>query len=170
MPDKPGKHDEPSREHWTDLFLSAFNSQLTAARLENTDGIYDIHTNVLQYPAHLQPTHARWEVIDDRENAGETDKIDGLPHLDPVYGRNFRIHDLCLDSAPESWYATAGPGGENRGLSSIPASILEELPEDCLKAFEEARDREAEWRGQWHTEREDGLRARLLPSFEWFPK
>jgi chromatin structure-remodeling complex protein RSC7 len=132
--------------------------------------VYDIHTNVMQYPAHMQPTHARWELVDDQENTEDDDKVERLPHLDPVYGRNFRIHDLCLESAPESWFASAGPDYGDTGLSSIPPNILDELPEDCLQAFEEAKSREAEWRGRWHTEQQDGLRASLLPSFEWFPK
>jgi len=124
----------------------------------------------MQYPSHLQPTHARWQLVDDQENTEHFDKAERLPLLDPVYGRNFRIHDLCLESVPESWFSSAGPAGEDTGLSSIPAGILEELPEDCLQAFEDARTRETEWRGKWHTEKQDGLRARLLPSFEWFPK
>jgi len=118
----------------------------------------------------MQPTHARWELVNDQENAEEADKTARLPHLDSVYGRNFRIHDLCLESVPESWFATAGFTGEDIGLSSIPSAIVDELPAECLLAFQEARKREAEWRGKWHTEQQDGLRARLLPSFEWFPK
>ena len=118
----------------------------------------------------MQPTHARWELVDDQENIEDVDKAEGLPHLEPVYGRTFRIHDLCLESAPESWYGTAGFDCEGTGLSSIPSSVLEELPADCLQVFEEAKAREDEWRGKWRTERQDGLRARLLPSFEWFPK
>ncbi|EXJ57377.1 hypothetical protein A1O7_07724 [Cladophialophora yegresii CBS 114405] len=149
---------------------SRFNSQLAAARLDNRDGAYEIHTNVMQYPAHMQPTHARWEVIVDQAEAEDVDKEERLPRLDPVYGRNFRIHDLCLESRPESWFVTAGPGTDNAALSSIPSSILEELPAECLRAFEAAKAREFEWRAKWHTEQQDGLRARLLPSFEWFPK
>ena len=161
---------EPSPEYSTNLSDSRFNSQLTAARLQNLNGAYDIHTNVMQYPAHTQPTHARWEVVDDQQSTANLDKVETLSHLDPVYGRNFRIHDLCVEAPSESWFATAGPDSKDGGLSSISASILEELPTNCLQAFEEAKTRETEWRGKWHTEREDGLRARLLPSFEWFPK
>jgi chromatin structure-remodeling complex protein RSC7 len=149
---------------------SRFNSQLAASRRENTDGVYDIHTNVMQFPANMQPTHARWELVVDHESTIEPEQKDGLPHLDPVYGRNFRIHDLCVESAPESWFAPAGVDGADGGLSSIPPAIIEELPADCLLAFREARMREEDWRSKWHTEGRDGLRARLLPSFEWFPK
>jgi chromatin structure-remodeling complex protein RSC7 len=124
----------------------------------------------MQYPAHLQSTHARWELVIDQENKEDHDKAEKLPHLAPVYGRNFRIHDLCLESAPESWLSPRGLEGEDTGLSSIPPNILEELPEECLQAFQKAKAQESEWRGKWHTEQQDGLRARPLPSFEWFPK
>ncbi|KIX03142.1 uncharacterized protein Z518_06693 [Rhinocladiella mackenziei CBS 650.93] len=149
---------------------SRFNSMLTAARLENLHGVYDIHTNVMHWPAHMQPTHARWEVVDDEDDADGLEQKTRLPHLDPVYGRNFRIHDLCLESAPESWLGKTGPNEEDTGLSSIPSTILEELPVECLRSFEEAKAREALWRGKWHTEQVDGLRAQFLPSVEWYPK
>lgn len=124
----------------------------------------------MQWPSHLQPTHARWELVDDRNNTGSSNSPGRLPRLDPVYGRNFRIHDLCLESAPESWFGTTGLDEELDGLSSIPPTVLEELPADCLRSFQEAKAREAKWREKWHTERIDGLRAHLLPSVEWFPK
>ena len=43
--------------------FSRFNSTLTAARRQNLDGFYDPHTNIMQYPRIMQPTHARWEQI-----------------------------------------------------------------------------------------------------------
>jgi len=118
----------------------------------------------------MQPTHARWELVNDEYDAEASAKTSRLPPLDPVYGRNFRIHDLCLESAPESWLGRPGPDAEGEGLASIPPKILEELPEDSLAAFQEAKVREAEWRGKWHSERVDGLRARFLPSIDWYPK
>ncbi|OJD23981.1 hypothetical protein ACJ73_04660 [Blastomyces percursus] len=42
---------------------SRFNSTILAARRENLDGQYDIHTNTIQYPKIMQPTHVRWEAI-----------------------------------------------------------------------------------------------------------
>ncbi|KKK11970.1 nuclear localization protein [Aspergillus rambellii] len=38
-----------------------FNSAILHARRQTLDGIYDIHTNIMQYPKIMQPTHARWE-------------------------------------------------------------------------------------------------------------
>ncbi len=109
-------------------------------------------------------------MVDDERVSEEPSKASRFPHLDAVYGRNFRIHDVCLESAPESWLGKPGPDAEGEGLASIPPTVLEELPVDCLTAFEEARAREAEWRGKWHSERVDGLRAHFLPSVDWYPK
>lgn len=41
--------------------FSNYNALISHARRANLDGYYDIHTNVLQYPKIMQPTHARWE-------------------------------------------------------------------------------------------------------------
>ncbi|KIW10426.1 hypothetical protein PV08_11390 [Exophiala spinifera] len=149
---------------------SRFNSMLAAARSTNVDGVYDIHTNSMHWPSHMQPTHARWDVVDDENDVESAENTSTLPRLDPVFGRNFRIHDLCLESAPESWLGRPGPDGDGEGLSTIPSTVLEELPADCLVPFEEAKAREANWRSKWHSEQVGGLRARLLPSVDWYPK
>lgn len=155
----------------TDLWRSRFNASLTAARKETWQGLYDIHTNVMQWPRHMQPTHARWSRVDETTGSrGEDTSTNGaLPRLDSVYARHFRIHDLCLQSAPDSTLGSPG-ADENEGLSTISDDVLEELPVDCLGAFEEAKARETKWRNQWHSERIDGLRAHFLPSVEWYPK
>lgn len=143
---------------------------LAAARGTNIDGVYDIHTNSMHWPSHMQPTHARWDVVDDENDIEGAEKTATLPHLDPVFARNFRIHDLCLESAPESWLGRPGHNEDVEGLSSIPPAILEELPADCLIAFEDAKAREANWRNKWQSERVNGFRAQLLPSVDWYPK
>ncbi|KAL4780935.1 chromatin remodelling complex Rsc7/Swp82 subunit-domain-containing protein [Aspergillus varians] len=38
-----------------------FNSVLSHTRQQNLKGVYDIHTNLIQYPRTMQPSHARWE-------------------------------------------------------------------------------------------------------------
>ncbi|KAB8214830.1 chromatin remodelling complex Rsc7/Swp82 subunit-domain-containing protein [Aspergillus novoparasiticus] len=40
---------------------SHYNSILSNVRRENLGGVYDIHTNAMQYPKIMQPSHARWE-------------------------------------------------------------------------------------------------------------
>lgn len=139
-------------------------------RSRHSHGVYDIHTNSMQRPGHMQPTHAKWEMVDDKNVDGSAQMQGRLPPLDPVYARSFGIHDLCLHSAPESWLGTTDSYKEEIGLASIPPTVLEELPVECLRHFEEAKAREADWRSKWHTEAVDGLRARLHSTVDWYPK
>ncbi|KAI9803022.1 MAG: hypothetical protein M1825_002255 [Sarcosagium campestre] len=48
---------------------SRFNSDLVALRRLNLDGVYDPHTNTMLHPQTTQPTHCRWERIDDSAGA-----------------------------------------------------------------------------------------------------
>ena len=129
----------------------------------------------MQWPKNLQPTHARWERVADGFQEPNDNIINGttnhrLSHLDPIYGRNFRIHDLYLESAPESSFSAPGADHTAEGLSSVPDQVLSELPTDCLMAFQQAREREVSWKTKWLTESVDGQRAHFLPSVEWYPK
>lgn len=45
------------------IVSSRFNSVLANVRRENLEGVYDVHTNYIQYPKIMQPTHARWEAV-----------------------------------------------------------------------------------------------------------
>ncbi|KAI9678878.1 MAG: hypothetical protein M1829_001862 [Trizodia sp. TS-e1964] len=40
-----------------------FNSSLTVTRRQNNSGVYDPHTNFMQMPAIMQPTHVRWKQL-----------------------------------------------------------------------------------------------------------
>ncbi|KAJ5551302.1 Chromatin-remodelling complex RSC SWI/SNF subunit Rsc7/Swp82 [Penicillium sp. DV-2018c] len=42
---------------------SNYNTKLTEMRRANLAGVYDVHTNIMQYPKIMQPTHARWERV-----------------------------------------------------------------------------------------------------------
>jgi chromatin structure-remodeling complex protein RSC7 len=148
---------------------SQFNSALVQARKANLDGLYDIHTNAMQWPRHMQSTHGHWEKVDDRDADDEEEEY-RLPHLDPVYSRNFRIHDFAMEASPDSNLVPPGMEWDENSLSSIPTEILDELPLDCLEALKQAQSRESEWRDKWKSEKRDGLRANFLPSLEWYPK
>lgn len=126
----------------------------------------------------MQPTHARWEAVDTQAHptvdvtstAREISKLSmNLPKLDPVYARNFRIHDLCLESAPDSALGPPGIGYDQGSLTNIPQHVLDELPAECLQAFQQAKNREIDWKSQWRTESIDGMRAHFLPAAAWFP-
>lgn len=156
---------------------SRFNSALRAARDENRNGVYDIHTNVIQWPAILQPTHARWEVVVD-ENDNENndvstqrgDSTSKFSRLPSVYARNFRIHDLCLEGAPQSDLPDPGYSFQQLTLSDLPPNVLDELPQDCRSALDDAVMREKEWRSRWLNEATDGHRAHIISSVDWYPK
>lgn len=172
---------------WLTL-LSRFNSNLAAVRRENSEGLYDIHTNTVQWPRTMQPTHARWESVErERDNGrydekkqlangsnGDQDDIDQelssiFKDLNPVYPRNFMINDLSLEGAPESTFGPPGLDNDPRSLASLPRDILNELPADCRQPFEEAKARELSWTSKWTTESADGKRGRFMPTVEWFP-
>ena len=147
---------------------SRFNSGLKAIRDSNNDGVYDIHTNIMQFPSNLQPTHARWQQVHDEEPVDTLSSR--FAKLEPVYTKNFRIHDLWLESAPSTNMALPGLSTAGPKLASIPTDILDELPSDCRQAFDQAAVQEMQWRSQWLNESEDGQRAHILSSVDWFPK
>ncbi|KZF19669.1 hypothetical protein L228DRAFT_270991 [Xylona heveae TC161] len=67
---------------------SRFNTTLLAGRRQTLDGVYDPHTNLMHYPAMMQPTHARWEPIppsladgDSHEHDNFSQEINGTEHL-----------------------------------------------------------------------------------------
>jgi chromatin structure-remodeling complex protein RSC7 len=149
---------------------SRFNSSLASARNFNFDGLYEIHTNSTQWPSHLMSTHGRWEKLDDSQPDNSACITRRLPQLKPVYARNFRIHDLCLESPAESNLGRPGVYLQNDKMRSLLPQVHEDLPEDCLTALREAQQLEAAWQTKWSCERKDGLRANFLPSVDWYPK
>ncbi len=162
---------------------SKFNSSLAAARRYNLDGVYDVHTNVMQYPKIVQPTHARWEQIpppemqdpdtvkvvsstishiEDRDEAANTI----FPPIPPVYTRNFMISDTFYTTPASSTFGYPGPDDDvldvgPKGLYSVSEDVLATLPEDCRKSFIETRAKETEWKESWGNEKDDSKRARL---------
>ena len=156
------------------MLHSRFNASLGALRRKNLNGIYDTHTNIMQYPRTMQPTHAKWIQIDDnkveadsrllREEAEENQHADSMfTPVKPVYSRNYMIVDTVYESAPSSSYGVPGPDGEIHdlgfnGLSSVSEEIKAELPPECLAAFEKALANEMQWKTQWGTESTDSSR------------
>ena len=160
------------------LKSSRFNQALTAVRKNNFDGVYDVQTNTIQYSKVTQPTHARWEIIKDEESIPQNGKTANgvsheertaeLPELSSVYSRNFRIHDLCLEGAPQSQLGLPGLDRNNTSIWNVPRTVLDELPPKCLRSLEDARESEVDWRSRWLTENLDGKRTQFLPTSSWF--
>ena len=130
----------------------------------------------MQYPKTMQPTHARWEQIDDNAvqaklritNGHTEDHEDGEDHtiftpVKPIYSKNFMIVDTVYESAPFVNLGVPGPDGDTydlgfNGLSSVPDDIKAELPPECLKAFEDALEKEMQWKNKWEAESQSAHR------------
>lgn len=155
-------------EHSRDA--STFNSSLSAARKHNINGIYDIHTNTVQYPAALQPTHARAIQIAPSEEEAVADE--NFPPVPTLVSRNFLVHDIHMETPPTGIAPTSyqKPYQEEvdlaadflapfRGLSAVSDEITDLLPPECRAAFLEAQGKEKEWHGRWKNEK-DGMSRR----------
>ena len=73
------------------------------------------------------------------------------------------IVDTVFESALSTNYGVPGPDGDVHdlgfnGLSSVSDDIKAELPLECLKAFEEALEKEMQWKNKWGTETSDAHR------------
>lgn len=91
-----------------------------------------------------------------------------------VVSRNYLVTDVCYESPPISNLGVPGPDGDvddlgPNGLSTIDKDVLDELPEDCRRAFEEARGAELAWKNRWDTEQTHGSRGKLRIGFNGFP-
>ncbi len=169
---------------------SRFNSSLANSRRQNLNGAYDVHTNVMQYPKIMQPTHARWEQVSpliqkspvlpnpaDRVNrgndggggtvAGPDSTAEALfPDIPPVFTRNFMITDTYYVTPVSSTLGYPGPDEHivdvgPGGLTHISEHVLAALPEDCRQYFLKARSEERVWKESWAGENDDSARAKL---------
>lgn len=91
-----------------------------------------------------------------------------------IVSRNFLITDTVFESPAVSNLGVPGPDGDiddlgPNGLTDISQAVIDELPEDCRAAFEEARSRELGWKSKWGSEVGDGCRASLRIGFNGFP-
>ncbi|KAL8404909.1 hypothetical protein RB594_009698 [Gaeumannomyces avenae] len=161
---------------------SNFNAILTSMRKANLAGVYDVHTNVMQYPAIMQPTHARVEHVP-LEPAAPAEPLDThdddpppatlFKPLPPNIPRNFRVVDVALETppggvAPASYDLRpneVGGAGDSpdflspfRGLAAVPDDVRDLLPAECRAAFDEAVAREKGWHARWGPEREVACR------------
>lgn len=135
------------------------------------------------YPQVMQPTHARWEQIPPPSIETDSDHklltngtTDGTSISQPssptmftpvpaVVSRNFTVVDTAFSAPPLTTGGYPGPDGAiqdsasgSTGLDSIPDDIVAELPEDCRREFERAREEERKWKGQWGSEVMSGCR------------
>lgn len=99
-----------------------------------------------------------------------------FPPIPAVISRNFAVIDTHYTSPPLSNPGFPGPDNlitdptsGSTGLSSIPAELVDELPEECRQAFEAERQRELEWKGQWGAEAQSCMRGGLRVGLAGWP-
>lgn len=137
-----------------------FNTQINAIRRRNNKGVYDIHTNTVQYPTIMQPTAARIEQIPPVAADSADDSSQVFPPLSPNILRNFTVVDTYCENPPAGISALsydkrsadlvdAGSDsnflGPFRGLGAVADDVKECLPAECREAFEEALAYEKNW-------------------------
>ena len=163
------------------IVSSRFNSTLIGARRANLNGVYNIHTNFMFYPAIMQPTHARIERVVDSEEPSETSSSSAVfPPLKPIVSRNFLVTDIHLETPPTGISAasydvpfrTSAPDramsaqsdflSSFQGLTAVPDEIRDLLPEDCRNAFDKAIDNETRWHSRWGDEVDKASRGGLV--------
>jgi chromatin structure-remodeling complex protein RSC7 len=96
-----------------------------------------------------------------------------VPH---VVSRNYTVVDTAYVAPPITTLGFPGPDGAifdptsgPSGLSAIPDDLVDELPEDCKLAFEAAKKQEADWKRQWGSEAQSGLRGALKVGLSGYP-
>jgi chromatin structure-remodeling complex protein RSC7 len=128
----------------------------------------------------MQPTHAKWEQIDDVEvetnskllnghvDEQQEDKVQSIfSPVKPIYSKNYMIIDTVYESAVSSNFGVPGPDSQEfdlgfNGLASVPDDIKAELPTECLDAFEKTLEKEMQWKNKWGTEKVDAQRRQPI--------
>ncbi|ROT41328.1 chromatin structure-remodeling complex protein RSC7 [Sodiomyces alkalinus F11] len=140
---------------------SNFNSAINAIRrLNNEKGVYDIHTNTMQLPAIMQPTHTRIEELTPEE-AQKLPPSSTFPKVDPKLSSKVQILDVYYEPAPPgvSPLVHTRNGGHApdflepfHGLGAVSDEIKDLLPPECREAFDETLAKENEWKSRWGNE------------------
>ncbi|KAH8732238.1 chromatin remodelling complex Rsc7/Swp82 subunit-domain-containing protein [Phaeosphaeriaceae sp. PMI808] len=142
---------------------SRFNSNLSALRKANLEGVYDPHTNLMCYPKVTQPTHARWEEVP----AAETD-------VPPLVREKYLVIDSHFQQPPFAGLGLPGPDANfidvgTNGLPDLDKEDLQNMKPEEREAFTYVKNEEAEWRSQWGGETTDGARAKPRIGFVGVP-
>ncbi|KAK2603852.1 chromatin structure-remodeling complex subunit RSC7 [Conoideocrella luteorostrata] len=141
---------------------SIFNAGINAIRRFNNAGVYDIHTNIMQYPAMMQPTRVRIEQVtrDDYDNEASKGSVK-FPPLSLRMARNFLVMDTYCESAPSN-EASVPCGKETpadfvasfNGLGAVSDEIKDLLPTECRQAFDKALKADDDFASKWGSEKE----------------
>ena len=89
---------------------SSFNHKLADMRRANLDGVYDVHTNIMQVPSIMQPTHARWE------------RVPPAPDGTTAAGLTTNMNSLNINNGSPSDEANQAPAAPEANESHEPAA------------------------------------------------
>jgi hypothetical protein len=139
---------------------SQFNAEIGAIRRQNhRTGIYDIHTNMMQVPASMQPTHARIKQVEDSTVGVPGSKI--FTPLDPSIPRNIKVLDVTTETPPCGIAPGSFPGKDVpdflrdfQGLGAMSDEIKDLLPPECRVAFDAALEKENKYKASLGNEKE----------------
>ncbi|KAK3679437.1 chromatin structure-remodeling complex subunit RSC7 [Recurvomyces mirabilis] len=97
-------------------------------------------------------------------------------NVPPIIGRNFAVVDMHYTASPFTSAGYPGPDGSSldpqsgsNGLSGIPDDLIDELPEDCRRAFFETRKLETQWQRRWGSEAQSAWRKDLNIGLNGYP-
>ncbi|KAJ5611705.1 Chromatin-remodelling complex RSC SWI/SNF subunit Rsc7/Swp82 [Penicillium herquei] len=93
---------------------SSFNSRLSQMRKANMGGVYEVHTNIMQYPQITQPTHVRYEHVPP-------------PSIDPRENLMGDLSSLNLAPGPATTEDAASPSN-NESSDPTPPNIFPPVP------------------------------------------
>jgi chromatin structure-remodeling complex protein RSC7 len=135
---------------------SVFNANINAIRKHNNAGVYDIHTNIMQYPAIMQPTRARIEQISPEDEASRAEKSELFPAVPYKMSRNFAVMDISYEGGGcgQAATTTGAPDflSSFNGLDAVSEETRKLLPEDCRRALDAAISKEKGWQNRWGAE------------------
>ncbi|PHH77355.1 hypothetical protein CDD82_3559 [Ophiocordyceps australis] len=141
---------------------SIFNSAINAIRKLNNNGVYDIHTNTIHYPAIMQPTAARIEQVAPSDDAAAKPDCSGpSAPLSPKLARNFLVIDTSFETPPAGASGAAIDKTDAasftvafNGLGAVSDDAKDLLPDQCRKAFDHALAQDNEWKSRWGPEKD----------------
>lgn len=140
---------------------SIFNASINAIRRFNNRGVYDVHTNVMQYPAMMQPTRVRIEQLSPSSEEATSAATSKFPPVPLRMARNFLILDTYCENAPSneaslpcSKETPADFVASFNGLEALSDDIKDLLPPECRTALDKALQAKSEFESRWGTEKE----------------
>lgn len=93
-------------------------------RRANLGGVYDVHTNIMQHPKIMQPTHARWERVSPIPASAPTELATNMNSLNLSNGGSPSSHENHTSHETQELHEpTTGETSTER-----PATIFPSLP------------------------------------------